>query len=218
MADHLSIRILYPKLRDPAYDVAMDTLRRDVARTRLQIIEAARTLVVTGESPALNAVARAADVGVGTVYRHFATVAELEEAMVWDQFDALAKILHDAGPEQLAHVLSVHLRLLIDDPLFEKVTSRRQSALERTSQLQAALIESLAELMDRSAALGHLRPDVGPAQVLLLLCGIAHSARTAQVAGDSTESAVMLRVVLDGLRPVKHESAPPAVTPPAAPA
>jgi AcrR family transcriptional regulator len=181
----------------------MDTLRRDVARTRLQIIDAARTLVAAGESAALNAVARAAVVGVGTVYRHFATVAELEEAMVWDQFDALAQILEDAEPEELAHVLTAHFRLLVDDPLFEKVTSRRQPALERTSQLRTALIESLGGLMDRSATLGHLRPDVEPDQVLLLLCGIAHAARTAQAAGDSTDSALMLRVVLDGLRPVK---------------
>ena len=182
----------------------MDTLRRDVARTRLQIIEAARGLASAGESPALNAVARAADVGVGTVYRHFATVAELEESMVWDQFNALGKIIRDAGPEQLAHVLSVHFRLLVEDPLFEKVTSRRQPALERTSQLQTALIENLGELMGRSAELGHLRPDVEPAQVLQLLCGIAHSARAAQAAGDNTDSAVMLRVVLDGLRPVQR--------------
>lgn len=181
----------------------METLRRDAARTRLQILEAARTLVTAGENVALNAVAHAADVGVGTVYRHFATVAELEETLVWDQFDALAKILHDAGPDQLAHVLSAHFRLLVEDPLFEKVTARRQPALERTSQLQNALIENLGELMDRSVALGHLRPDVGPSQVLLLLCSIAHAARTAQAAGDDADSAVMLRVVLDGLRPGK---------------
>jgi len=203
-------RIIYPlgyfirKIVDPRTMGAMNTIRRDVARTRLQIIEAARTLIGTGESPALNAVARAADVGVGTVYRHFATVAELEEAMVWEQFDTLAKILSDAGPDQLAQVLSAHFRLLVEDPLFEKVTSRRQPALERTSQLQAALIEKLGELMGRSAELGHLRTDVEPAQVLLLLCGIAHSARTAQEAGDNIGSAVMLRVVLDGLRPVNQ--------------
>lgn len=183
----------------------MDTIRRDVARTRLQIVEAARTLVVADENLALNAVARAADVGVGTVYRHFASVAELEEAMVWDRFDALAKILQNAGPDQLAYALTAHFRLLLEDPLFEKVTSREQPALERTSQLREALTVSLGELMDRSAELGHLRPDIRPAQLLLLLCGIAHSARTAQVSGDSVDGVVMLRVVLDGLRPAKTE-------------
>lgn len=184
----------------------MDTIRRDVARTRLHIVEAARTLVAADENLALNAVARAADVGVGTVYRHFASVAELEEAMVWDQFDALAKILHNAGPDQLAHVLTAHFRLLVEDPLFEKVTSREQPALERTSQLRKALIASLGDLMDRSADVGHLRPDIRPAQLLLLLCGIAHSARTAKVSGNSADSVAMLRVVLDGLCPAKTEN------------
>lgn len=37
-------------------------------------------------------------VGVATVYRHFATVAELEEALVWERFEALGVILRDAEP------------------------------------------------------------------------------------------------------------------------
>lgn len=178
----------------------METLRPDVARTRVQILAAARTLVDSGESHALNAVARVAGVGVGTVYRHFATVTELEEAMVWVQFDALANMLRDAEPEHLANVLSEHFRLLVEDPLFEEVTSRRQPVLEQTSQRQHALIGSLGELMRRSAELGYVRPDVGPAEVLSLMCGVAHSARRAQEAGDETDSPVLLRVVFDGLR------------------
>ncbi|WP_285036259.1 hypothetical protein [Plantibacter sp. ME-Dv--P-095] len=179
----------------------MGTPRRDVARTRLHILEAARSLVAAGETPALNTVAHTADVGVGTVYRHFATVAELEEALVWDRFDALATILRQAGPEHLDQALSAHFRLLVEDSLFEKVVSRQEAALERTTQLQTALIEDLGTLMQRAAALGHLRPDVGPTQVLLLLCGIAHAARTASMASDDPDSSLMLQVVLEGLRP-----------------
>jgi AcrR family transcriptional regulator len=179
----------------------MGTPRRDVARTRLHILEAARSLVAAGETPALNTVAHAADVGVGTVYRHFATVAELEEALVWDRFDALATLLRQAGPEHLDQALSAHFRLLVEDSLFEKVVSRRETALERTTQLQTALIEDLGTLMQRAAALGHLRPDVGPGQVLLLLCGIAHAARMGSMASDDPDSSLMLQVVLEGLRP-----------------
>jgi AcrR family transcriptional regulator len=179
----------------------MESLRRDAARSRERIVDAARTLTMGGETLALNAVARAADVGVGTVYRHFATIAELEEALVWQQFEALAEILHFAEPDELERVFSDYLMLLMQDPLFERVTARATPALPQTSLLRDSLITSLGELMTRAMASGHLRPDVSASDVVLLLCGIAHSARAAQAAPQSPQSRLLLQVLLDGLRP-----------------
>lgn len=182
------------------YDGDMETLRRDAARSRERIVDAARTLTVAGEALALNAVARAADVGVGTVYRHFATVAQLEEALVWQQFEALAEILNSAKPDELEHVFSDYLMLLMQDPLFEKVTARATPTLPQTSLLRDSLIASLGELMTRAVASGHLRPDVSAPDVVLLLCGVAHAARATNTAPDSPQSRLLLRVTLDGLR------------------
>jgi AcrR family transcriptional regulator len=181
------------------YDGVMETLRRDAARTRERIVDAARTLAAEGQIPGLNAVARAADVGVGTVYRHFATIPELEEALVWRQFDALAEILRSAGPDELEHVLVAYFELLVGDPLFEKVTSRGTPASDRTSELKASLLESLEELITRAAASGHLRPDVTASVVVVLLCGVAHSSRAAGSAADGIQGRFLLRIMLDGL-------------------
>ena len=186
--------------RESGYHGHMEPLRRDAARSRERILDAARTLTVDGEGLALNAVARAADVGVGTVYRHFATVAELEEALVWQQFEALAEILSSSGPDELEHVFSTYLMLLMQDPLFEKVTARATPASPQTSLLRNSLIMSLGELMSRAVTSGHLRPDVAASDVVLLLCGIAHSARAAEAAPDSPQSRLLLLVLLDGLR------------------
>jgi AcrR family transcriptional regulator len=177
----------------------METLRRDAARTRERIVDAARALAAEGRIPGLNAVARAADVGVGTVYRHFATTLELEEALVWRQFDALAEILRSAGPDELEQVFVAYFELLVDDPLFEKVTARAVPASERTSELKDSLIESLDDLLTRAATSGHLREDVTASVVVVLLCGVAHSARAAGSAADSPQGRFLLRIMLDGL-------------------
>jgi AcrR family transcriptional regulator len=178
----------------------VDGLRRDAARNRARIVEAARDLVADGEPLALNAVARTAGVGVGTVYRHFTAVAELEETLVWERFDDLEEILRGAEPGQLERVLTAHFALLTEDVLFERVTARREPALEQTAEKRNALLGRLSALMERAQLQGQLRADLDAAGVLLLLCGLAQAARSAEVAADSPQARVMLRVVFDGMR------------------
>lgn len=178
----------------------MAGLRKDAARNRTRIIEAARDLAALGEPLALNAVARAADVGVGTVYRHFTTAEELEETLVWDQFDDLSDVLDNAVPAHLERVLTVIFTLLAEDALFEKVTARTEPALEQTAVLQTGLIGRLAELLDHTRAEGALRDGIDAEGTLLLMCGLAHAARNADLAAESPQAQLLLRVVFDGMR------------------
>jgi AcrR family transcriptional regulator len=178
----------------------MDGLRKDAARNRARIVEIARGVVRRGEPLALNAVARAADVGVGTVYRHFATVEELEETLVWDRFDELEDMMRAAGHEQLERVLTAHFALLTGDALFEKVTARQQLALPATAQRRDALIHQLTRIMADARAQGRLRTEVDAPGVLLLMCGLAHAARSSGAGADGPEARVLLRVGFDGLR------------------
>ncbi|MCU1406777.1 MAG: regulatory protein TetR [Glaciihabitans sp.] len=183
----------------------MDGLRRDSARNRARIIEAARGLIAEGSSLGYNAVARSAEVGVGTVYRHFANVEELEETLVQERFDELGSVLSDADPAHLDDVLTAHVTLLAEDALFEKVTARAEPALERTADTRAALTSELAELMERARELGGLRGDVDAAAVLLIACGIAHTLRIAGVSVASPQGQTLLRVMLDGLHPTARQ-------------
>lgn len=179
----------------------MDGLRRDAARNRDRILEAARELLDRGDDLALNAVARAADVGVGTVYRHFATVEELEEVVVWDRFDELDRLLNEAGPDGFDQALSQHVALLITDPLFERVTARSDAVLPQTVSKRAALLDHLGEVLKDARSEGRVRADVDAAAVVLLACGVAHSIRSAGLAPDSDAARLLLDVVLRGLRP-----------------
>jgi AcrR family transcriptional regulator len=178
----------------------MESLRSDAARNRAQILDAARDLTARQEPLAMNALARRAGVGVGTVYRHFASVLELEETLVGERFDELSDLLDDAGPGQLDQVLTAHLALLVQDPLFERVIGRAEPALERTTEQRNALIGRLAELMTRDRSRGPVRTDIDAAGVLVLMCGLAHAMHEAGIAHGSDEADVLLRVVLDGLR------------------
>ena len=178
----------------------MVVLRSDAARNRCRILDAARDSVERNEVLALNAVARAADVGVGTVYRHFASVEELEETLVWEQFDDLAEMFDAAGPAQLECVIGAIFTLLAQDALFEKVTSRTQHALERTTTYVEALTDRLADLLRRSRDGGMLRDEIDAAGVLTLVCGLAHAVRCAELSPDGPQGQLLLRVVIDGLR------------------
>ncbi|WP_413103273.1 helix-turn-helix domain-containing protein [Streptomyces sp. Inha503] len=57
-------------------------LRADVARNRARVLRVAREQLAAGDdSLQLNAIARLAGVGVGTVYRHFPNRRALWEAL-----------------------------------------------------------------------------------------------------------------------------------------
>ncbi|MCJ1696516.1 TetR/AcrR family transcriptional regulator [Rathayibacter caricis] len=179
----------------------MDGLRRDAARNRERILQAARELLDRGDDLALNAVARAADVGVGTVYRHFATLEELEEVVVWDRFDELDHLLRTTGPDGFERTLVQHIALLTTDPLFERVTARPDAVLPQTAARRAALLDRLAEVLEAARSRGRVRPDVDAAAVLLLACGAAHSLRSAGLAPEDAPGRILVDVVLRGLRP-----------------
>jgi len=177
----------------------MKSQRKDALRNRGWIIDAARDLAARGEPLLFNAVAHAADVGVGTVYRHFASVEALEETVVADRFDELGEILRQTTPTQIGRVLEAYYDLLVGDRLFERVTFRAEPALETTVRHRSALLASLSALVDRGKAEGTLRADLEALDLLALLCGLAHTARTLGVTADSARGRRLFATLMDGL-------------------
>ncbi|MBD7919921.1 TetR/AcrR family transcriptional regulator [Cellulomonas sp. Sa3CUA2] len=179
----------------------MDGLRKDAARNRERIVDAARRLLADGKPVGLNAVARAADVGVGTVYRHFAGVEELEETLAWDRFDELADLLDEDGDDVLGRAIAAHVRLMVEDPVFERVMSRPQPHLEETARKRDALLARVDTAMARARERGDLRPGMGAGDVVLLVCGLAYAVRHGGLGADDPQARLAVQVVLDGLRP-----------------
>src|SRR5688572_27447561 len=75
----------------PVAEVHARPLRADARRNRESILKAARRVFSEkGRDAQIDDVARRAKVGVGTVYRHFPTKAELLEALAGERFDEIA--------------------------------------------------------------------------------------------------------------------------------
>jgi AcrR family transcriptional regulator len=110
-------------------------------------------------------IAAAADVGMGTIYRHFPTRADLVIAVYRHQVDACA----EAGPALLASSSTPHAALtrwidLFVDFLITKhgLAAALQSDQARFQTLHAYFLDRLvpvcAQLLDAAAAAGEIRP------------------------------------------------------------
>src|SRR3974390_3141268 len=74
--------------------------RADARRNRERLLAAARTVFATeGGAASMEAVAREAGVGIGTVYRHFPTRIDLVEAVYREDVEELAEAARRAVAE-----------------------------------------------------------------------------------------------------------------------
>jgi AcrR family transcriptional regulator len=179
------------------------SLRADSARVRDQMLAAARRRIEAGDLDLpLNAVAKDAGVGVGTVYRHFPTRQELLEALAADSLAELAGAAEraaeaaDAGAA-LGDFLAAALSRLDRDPALALVLGASDAACDDTLRRSRELLGSLTGLLDRARAGGAVRADVTAGDLRALVCGVHHAA---EVAGTG-ETGRYLRILLDGLRP-----------------
>jgi AcrR family transcriptional regulator len=152
----------------------------------------------------LNDIARRAGVGVGTVYRHFPTSRALLESAVEDALRALLTEAEqaDVEPDPWTGVERV-LHALIDLQLTDAGTSEVLASAEDTqpwvTQLKHDLDHIAERLFARVGKAGRMHASVESEDLRLLLCGVAHAARSGT--GDPRARARRyLTVVLNGLR------------------
>lgn len=181
------------------------SLRADSARVRGRMLAAARARVEAGdlELP-MNAVAKEAGVGVGTMYRHFASRQALLESLAAESFHELIAQARAAAREaDAAAGLTALLRAALDrqvaDRALAAVLAAPSFACEETPELLGELMTAAAQVLDRARAEGVLRPDVTPDDMRRLTCGVQHAIRS----GDDREAAVdrYLEILVRGLRP-----------------
>lgn len=189
-------------------------LRADARRNRERIVAAATALFVEqGADVPLDAVARAAGVGIGTLYRRFPDRRALLRAVVQD---AVAAVLADiraatedapSAWDALARALGwsqelrVVLRLTAVAPPADVDTLSEDAA---TRAVRDELVGLVGGLVRAAQAEGSLRGDVSTGDVVLLMAAVSRSLpRGTEDARNAYARAHAL--VLDGLRaPAGH--------------
>jgi AcrR family transcriptional regulator len=179
-------------------------LRADAQRNREQLLAAAVTAFSSDDPEVtLEAIARDAGVGIGTLYRHFPT----REALVDAAYRSELARLCDAVPELVAgfpadKALRTWMDLFIDytttkrgmsDALRMVIASGGNPFAESRSRLLAAV----RALMEAGAADGTLRADIEPADLLASMTGVSLAV------GDPAQRATadrLLDLLTDGLR------------------
>lgn len=178
----------------------MPALRSDAARSRARILAAA----ADGDRATLrlNEVARAAGVGVGTVYRHFPTVDALVEALtagtVQRALDAARTALRtDDAAAAFDGFLATMLDLLLADDGLQHVLLAADGSSTAVGEAKAELTRTAATLLDRAQQAGAVRTEVTLELLMHLVCGIEHAVRL----GAPEDRDTLTAVFRAGLRP-----------------
>jgi AcrR family transcriptional regulator len=178
-------------------------MRADAARNRARLVATAREEFRQAEDPSavtMEAVAKQACVGIGTLYRHFPTRLELMEAVYREDVDALgekARVLVETDSPWNA--LSQWLEAFIEFAATKRaIFTELVDAIGRDSALithsRGVLNDTVTDLLTSAQEAGEARTDVTAADVLSLVGGCSMM----RLAGDQAQR--VLRVILDGLR------------------
>ena len=177
--------------------------RADAARNRERVLQAAKAVFGTGGPQAsLDAVAREAGVGIGTLYRHFPTREALFEAVYRREVDQLAELAGQLAdcPAPVA-ALRRWLRANVEFVATKKgmavaLALAAYGSKDLKAYTSERLTAAVAALMDRAVAAGALRADIGPEDVLRMLVSLCHGFDTPDWQANVLR---LLDVFVDGL-------------------
>jgi AcrR family transcriptional regulator len=178
--------------------------RADAQRNRDRLLEAARTVFSAGGPEAsLEAVARTAGVGIGTLYRHFPTREALFEAVYRHEVQQLADL---AVRLQKAKRPVEALRQWIHSIVRFIATKKGMSAalafaIAKDSDLISFSSEHLTKaiglLLDKAIAAGEIRADISAEDLLRTVVGICY---THDQPGWQKNVLRLVDIFVDGLR------------------
>lgn len=149
--------------------------RADARRNRQALLDAAAAaFVAAGVAVPVRDIAVRAGVGIGTIYRHFPTRADLIVAVYRHQVQACAQ----AGPALLASSDTPHAALASWINLFVDFLVTKHGLAQALRSDQAAfetlhayfldlLVPVCAQLLDAAAAAGEIRPGTDAYELML---------------------------------------------------
>ena len=179
-------------------------MRADAERNKQTLLDAAAAaFVASGVAAPVRDIAARAGVGVGTIYRHFPTRADLIVAVYRQQVEACAK----AGPTLLEASASPYVALGRWINLFVDFLVTKHGLAEAMQSDQAAfqtlhsyfldrLVPVCADLLAAAAAAGDIRSDIDGFELMFAVGNLCIGAG----ANPRYDARRMVEVLIAGLR------------------
>ena len=156
-------------------------------------------------------IARAAGVGVGTVYRHFPTKEGLVEALASERFERLREValeaLADDDPQQaFEDFIRKAAKIQTDDRALSEVLTSRPETMGRAAD-RVGILELTDRLLKRAQKAGVVRKDADARDIPMIMCALAGTVRNPHADVER-----YLGIILDGLRApgMKRTKLPPS--------
>jgi AcrR family transcriptional regulator len=190
--------------KPPAIAGSERVLRADARRNRGAIIAAAKKLFADrGLDAQMPDVAKAAKVGVGTVYRHFPNKEDLIGALAADRFERLAQKAQEAldaeDPWQaLCDFIRFAAQVQAEDHALGEVMASRPE-VTNAAALAIGLDKLTDKLVKRAQRAGGLRKDLDWQDIPMIACGMGSVTQVATGPGAGRWPR-LVEIIIDGLR------------------
>jgi len=178
--------------------------RADSVRNRERVLEAAKAVFAAGgPGGSLEAVARQAGVGVGTLYRHFPNRQALFEAVYRHEVEQLVELAErlrtDLPPlEALRRWMHANVEFVATK---KGMSAALAIAVHASSDLSAYSMDRLSRALDtllrRAVEAGVIRDDIGTEDILRTIVGLCY---THDKAGWQRNVLRLVDVFVDGMR------------------
>ena len=177
-------------------------MRADAKRNHDRLVVAARQVFTReGGSASMEAIAREAGVGVGTLYRHFPTRIDVVEAVYRTDVDVLAqtaeRVVEELEPwPAVVAFLEAFVRYAQGKRTF---LNELHEAFERDPDMRVRMLDRIQEatqlVIGRAQKAGAIRTDVDGKDVMQLVGPMCTNATLTE-----DQSMRLLGMILDGLR------------------
>jgi AcrR family transcriptional regulator len=187
-------------------------VRKDAARNRELLVEAARTVFADrGFGATLDDIARHAGVGTGTAYRHFPNKQAIAAEVLADAAQQIAEDAEDAmaveDPWQAVIIFfeNTAARLAADRGLYQNLAG--QSSVGDKARIWPQIVENVTRLFDRAKSAGAIRSDAEPEDAALILAMLGAPFALSAAASIPCWRRY-LAMLLDGLRATDRPGLP----------
>jgi AcrR family transcriptional regulator len=180
-------------------DDVKPALRADARRNRARVLAAAEeAFAAEGLAVPLDEIARRAQVGAGTVYRHFPSKDALFQAVVLDRIEQFTREAgelvgaEDPGEAFFGYFARVIRQVSLNKALCDSLASTTGFGFK--AEAGGDLRTAFDGLLVRAQEAGAVRGDIDGADLRALIVGCVATERQSESGHD------LVRVVIDGLR------------------